>query len=174
MMGSVSAFDHNHRGFVLGAGIGYSPSASWKTDPYYLPNNTGHSGFAAHALIGGGMNEHNMLVSEWNMIWYSNPTELVPAKSVSILQWQWALSWYHYYGPTGQSIYTVLGIGPYFLTPAWDELTEFGGAVLLGGGYEFARHMQIGVYYSVGRVFSLGPRTNGCGHLSLLLTVMKY
>jgi len=179
MMGSASAFDHNRRGFALGFGIGFSPSASWKTDPYYLPENTGHSGFAAHALIGGGINEHNILVSEWNMVRYSNPTELVPAKSVSILQWHWAISWYHYYGQTGKSLYSVLGIGPYFLTPAWNELTEFGGAIMLGAGYEFTRHLQIGVYYSIGRVANVGlngpgPNVYGCDHLSVLLTVIGY
>lgn len=171
---SASAFDNGRKGFVLGAGIGFSPSASWKTDPYYLPNNTGHTGFAAHTLIGRGFNEYNMVVSEWNMVWYASPTELIPAKSVSVLQWHWAVSWYHYYGPPGSSFYTALGFGPYFLTPAWNELTEFGGAIQLGGGYEFVRHVQIGVSYSAGRVFSLGPWRNRCDHLSVLLTVIQY
>ena len=174
MTGSASAFDHDRRGFVFGAGVGFSPSASWETDPYYLPGNADHAGFAAHVVVGSCKNSHDVIAGEWNAALYSSQTDLTPSKSVSVLQWQLAASWYHYYGRSGRPLFTVLGFGPYFLTPAWNELTEFGGALLLGGGYEFARHMQIGVYYTFGRVFSLGPKAEGCGHLSVLLTVIEY
>ena len=174
MIGSVFGFDHDRRGFVLGAGIGFSPSASWNTNSHYLPDNTGHSGFAVHVLIGGGQSQHDVFVSEWNAVWYSTPTDFVPANAVSVIQWQLAASWYHFYKRPDKSLFTVVGCGPYFLTPAWNKLKEFGGAVLLGAGYEFTRHMQIGVYYSIGREFGLGSSENGCHHLSLLLTVMEY
>ena len=144
------------------------------TGPDYLPDNSSHTGFASHVVIGGCRNASDIFAGEWNAVLYSSPTDLTPSKSVSVWQWQLAVSWYHYFGPVGGSPYTVIGCGPYFLTPSWSEYTAFGGALLLGGGYGFTRHIQIGAYYSIGKVSSFELFKKGCHNLSVLLTVMGY
>ncbi len=177
---TASAFDHNRRGFVAGIGLGFSPDIAWGYNDLVMPTNSGRSGLGAHALFGLGLGEHNLIATEWNAARYSSSVLNESVTSTGCWQYIISLSWYHYYGETGKSFFTVLGVGPYLFETTDVGFRNGGGAVMAGAGYEFRRHMQIGVYYVVGdqlewQIFSKGDLSRyGCHHLSVLLTVMGY
>jgi hypothetical protein len=70
------------------------------------------------------------------------------------------VSWYHYFGPSGQTFFTCFGIAFYVFRgedgyrTSFENDPAFGG--LVGGGYESARHWQLGVYVGAGRTTEPG------------------
>lgn len=151
LVGSSSAFDGQRKGFVLGGGIGFSPDAGYEVDinlgslGNYSVDESG-AGLGLNFVIGGAFNERNMLVYEGNVAAWSD--NFINA---NISQGFNGAAFYHYFGPTGKAAFMVVGLGVYvFKAEDYDD-NDPGFGVLLGGGYEFSKHWQIGAYFSSGK-----------------------
>jgi hypothetical protein len=67
-------------------------------------------------------------------------------------------SWYRYSGRPGRALFLTIGYAGYrflYRYGSSNDLYGHGGGVAqrIGGGYEFARHFQAGVYLSTGLTF---------------------
>jgi hypothetical protein len=69
-------------------------------------------------------------------------------------------AWYHYYGDMGKSAFTAVGLGLYTFDVEHLDANDPSIGLLLGGGYEFAKHWQFGAYLSFGRTTSFGVDFN--------------
>ncbi|KAA3635809.1 MAG: hypothetical protein DWP97_04035 [Calditrichaeota bacterium] len=135
------SFDGMRKGFVLGGGLGFAPSATFEIDGFQ--GQLDNSGVGLNLVIGYAWDEFNMIVYEGNVAAYS-------VEGYDISQGFNGASWYHYFSEMGKSAYIVVGLGAYvFQVDQYDA--DPGGALLLGGGYEFARHWQVGAYFSTGK-----------------------
>ncbi|MCX6834033.1 MAG: hypothetical protein NTW07_02680 [candidate division Zixibacteria bacterium] len=137
------AFNGQRRGFVLGGGLGFAPESNWSTDFDFDDSGVG---FGANFVIGGAFDEQNMLVYEGNVTGWNS--DLV---NTSVTQGFNGAAWYHYFGPTGRSAFTVAGIGFYVFQAEHYEDNDPGMGMLIGGGYEFSKHWQVGGYFSFGK-----------------------
>lgn len=148
--GSSFGFDGQRKGFVLGGGLGFSPATHYEADVSILSFGAGtveetNIGLALHIVIGGAFDERNVLVYEANVV-----GSQAAFGDQSVGQGFSGGTWYHYFGPVGRSVFSAVGLG--FYTFKFEDLdgNDPGGGLLLGGGYEFARHWQIGVYATFG------------------------
>ena len=161
---SSYGFDGNRRAVVLGGGLGYAPTSGWSgkaldlTSSQVIDFDENKAGVGFNFLIGHGWDEKNLIVFEINMsrwvsdlLAYQKSTGQIERESI-ILQGYIGAVWYHYYGALGRSLFTALGLGQYrFITLNSSDFDQRAGtALLIGGGYEFARHWQLGGYLSVG------------------------
>lgn len=142
---SAMAFDGVRKGFVLGGGLGFAPSIKTSIGNY----SAKESGTGLNLFLGYAWDEFNMLVYEGNIGAYSIGT-------ITVIQGIDAVTWYHYYGPTGKSFFTAAGLGLY----SYDEegAPDVSGqmGILIGAGYEFSKHWQAGFYISSGKTKFLG------------------
>ncbi len=145
LAGSSVAFDGNRKGFVLGGGLGICADASYSADGVFgFEDNA--AGFGLNLVIGGAFNERNMLVYEGNVAGWKS--DLV---NDNISQGFNGAAWYHYFGQTGRTGFITVGLGAYvFQAEDYDD-NDMGFGMLLGGGYEFSRHWQVGGYLSFGQ-----------------------
>ena len=60
-------------------------------------------------------------------------------------------AWYHYFKDPGNTPFTALGLGLYYFKVGDYDPTDPGIALLLGGGYEFSKHWQAGLYLTFGK-----------------------
>ncbi len=164
--GSASAFNGLRKGFVLGGGLGYAP---YIKSSGFLSEDS-EPGVGINILLGYAWDQYNMLVYEVNAAGCDERGEFVSQ------QFEGA-AWYHYFGPQGKSFFTTVGIGFAYYT--WDdyETDDRGGAYLVGGGYEFARHFQIALYFSGGKttmdVYGSGVDM-GHNHLNILINAVAF
>ena len=149
LAGTALGFDGQRKGFVLGGGLGFAPVAHWEVDAnlFGLQGSAEEDkfGVALQFVIGGAFDEHNMLVYEGNVAGFKSDFG-----DEGIAQGFNGAAWYHYFGPVGKSFYTTVGLGFYYFKIGDYDATDPGGALLLGGGYEFSPHWQIGVSLTVG------------------------
>lgn len=147
MVSSVSAFNGQRKGFVLGGGIGFAPLVKWSTEVGPFDYSESKAGVAVHLLIGYAWDEQNMIVYEGNATGYSDDEVF----DEPVTQGFDGAAWYHYYGVAGKSSFTVVGLGLYAFDAGDYKANDPGLGIMLGAGYEFARHWQVGGYISVGR-----------------------
>jgi len=150
--GSTYAFDGNRKGFVLGGGLGVAAVCNWKVDVDLYGWDLGEvdesrTGVGVQFVIGGAFDERNVLVYEGNVAGFSS--ELLADESVA--QGFNGAAFYHYWGPKGKSVFTAVGLGAYYFKVGDFDPTNPGGALLLGVGYEFSPHWQVGVYFTGGK-----------------------
>jgi len=151
-MNVAEAFDGHRKGFVVGGGAGFSPHASWESDALGNPDDDG-AGTGINVFVGYGWDRANLIGFEGNIVKYNTD---VDNKQVDAYQGFRGISWYHYFGDEGRSFFTVAGLGLYaYIFEDFDSNTDGtndqGGGFLAGGGYEFMKHWQLGVYASGGR-----------------------
>jgi hypothetical protein len=149
--GSALGFDGDRKGFILGGGIGFAPISKWSVDVDFFDINVGNAeeeepAFAVHIMIGGAFDEHNMLVYEGNATGFKSKL-----LDESISQGFSGAVWYHYFGQPGKTLFTALGLGVHVFQVGDYDAASPGGSLLLGAGYEFARHWQAGAYLSFGK-----------------------
>jgi hypothetical protein len=147
LCGTSMAFNSERKGFVLGGGAGLAVESNFSADlpdPFEFKDNG--VGFGLSFIIGGAFSEKDMLVYEGNVTgWNSDRID------ASITQGFNGAAWYHYFGPAGRSPFTVGGVGLYLFSAEGYEDNDFGLGILVGGGYEFAKHWQVGGYFSFGK-----------------------
>ena len=151
---SALAFDGNRKGFVLGGGLGIAPAITVSADLKATIEDVGEltiygvedtrAGAAVHFVIGYAWDNHNMVVYEGNGAAFED-NDVVVSQSFN------GASWYHYFGPIGRSAFTVAGLGLYGFDTDKTDRADYGGGMLLGGGYEFSPHWQVGGYLSFGQ-----------------------
>lgn len=156
---SVYSFDNTRKGFVLGGGLGFAPAVHWELnleDVLILDDNgkwirddlslidDNSSGFGLNFIIGYAWDEYNMIVYEGNIVGFQS-------FNFNFVQGFNGAAWYHYFGPKGETFFSTAGLGVYVFKPEDLKQNEYGGAILLGGGYEFSPHWQVGAYLSAGR-----------------------
>lgn len=141
-------FDGNRRGFVLGGGLGITHASLGSFTERGSPSSAGvrrdpetNVGVGGQLLIGYGWNDRNMIVYEGTTSVYNNSRDRTVVRLYS------GVSWYHYFSSPGQSVFTVAGTGIYAINRSTNFVGTFRG-LIIGGGYEFARHWQAGAYFS--------------------------
>lgn len=177
LLGSSVAwsFDGERKGFVLGGGLGVaSTNIEVKGEPSY----DNEPAIGAHGLIGYGWNDMNMLVIEANLASYEAENSLLTVT----VGWG-GISWYHYFSPADRSFFTVAGLGMMNFDihtegpgGAYDSSADPGGGLLLGAGFSFSRHFQLGLYVSAGEtsVGGLLPADFEHVNVSLLLSGVAF
>ncbi len=142
---SVWSFDGNRKGFVLGGGLGFTPSAKWELDGASSVSGSS-AGVAVNLMLGYAFDEKNMIVYEANAAGYE------PSNSTVLLtQGFEGASWYHYFNDSGKTFFSIVGLGVYNFKADGFNSNDIGGGFMLGAGYEFARHWQISAYLSGGK-----------------------
>ncbi len=149
-------FDGGRKGFVLGGGIGFSPVSGWDIDDslfgfFPLKASEGNAGFGMNIFLGYSWDEKNMIVYEFNGVGYQSDK-----LNQNLAQGFQGPTWYHYWGNTGSSAFTTIGVGLYTFKPENTDALDPGPGLLLGVGYEFTRHFQAGLYLGVGTISEIG------------------
>ncbi|MEZ5358801.1 MAG: hypothetical protein R3F48_08195 [Candidatus Zixiibacteriota bacterium] len=170
---SLGAFDGARKGFVLGGGVGFAANAGWEFDdklfdfiPVKASENNG--GGALNFFLGYAWDEKNMIAYEANVAGYSSDLF-----DQNITQTFTGPEWCHYYGSTGKSIYTTVGLGLYIFDGENFDAFEPGPGLMLGGGYEFARHFQVGFNLAFGSISEAGVDVK-LHHVSILLNAVAF
>ena len=175
---SSFGFDGNRKGFVLGGGLGIAPTSGWSGRGTFgntlevIDTSEYKTVLGFNFLIGHGWDEKNMIVFEINMSrWVS---ELI-VNQPSIVQGTAGAQWYHYFGNSGRSFFTSVGLGVYRVIriASWNLDQSIGAGFILGGGYEFARHFQLGGYFSTG-FSSEGYRTWSYNDFKILVSAVAF
>jgi hypothetical protein len=155
---SVVAFDSSRKGFVIGAGFGHAVNSHWGNSDTPLDENKGGVGFSF--LVGYAWDSKNMLVIETNATGYVSDVEWGEVRfsgftEQNIIQGFAGVSWYHYYTVSGVSeFFTSSGVGIYSFNVQAVDANKPGFGALVGLGYAYRRHFQIGVYFGAGRTSS--------------------
>ena len=179
----TSAFDGKRKGFVIGVGLGFTPFVRWSATYMGSHFHDDNAGLVEDLIIGYGLDERNLLTLEANLT--AHGSEHFDRR---VVQGFAGLSWYHYYGVQGRSFFSVAGMGLYRLvaimfgdiyicincpdtSPPFDNATGIG--YLLGGGYEFARHIQVALYLAGGKPSERGQHY-GSTHVAITLTAIAF
>ena len=165
---STSAFDGMRKGFVLGGGLGFAPAINWESEDFPAFKEDA-SGVAANFFLGYAWDEQNMIVWEangvsWNSDWSDD----------GITQGFSGASYYHYFGMVGRSAFIVGGLGLTMFHPEGYDANDAKGGLLLGGGYEFARHWQVAGYFSFGKTREKGFSDYEHSHFSVVVNTVAF
>ena len=160
---SAFSFEGLRKGFVIGGGLGFTPSAEFRIDG--IDGKADNSGAGVNIVIGYGWDEQNIIAFEVNGSGYK-------VEGFDVSQGFGGVSWYHYFGEVGKSFFTNVGLGSYnFSVDEYD--TDPGGGILIGCGYEFARHWQVAGYLGAGKTSEsniFGKTTFKHNHFSILIS----
>ena len=153
---TVMGFDGNRKGFVIGGGLGFAPTAGWDVNDtlfqiFPLKASESKAGAAVNVFIGYAWDEKNMIVYELSGAGYSSDK-----LNQNLSQGFNGPTWYHYYGDKGRSAFTTVGLGLYTFDGENFDPFDPGPGVLLGIGYEFTPHFQFGLYGGFGTISELG------------------
>jgi len=169
LVSSASAFNGERQGFVLGGGLGFAPMAKMSLDDF--EEDESNSGFGLNFIIGYAWDEYNMIVYEGNVCSYTSSEIL---NDLTVAQGFNGASWYHYFGPSGMSFFTAVGIGFCVMEiEDYDETIDYKVGFLIGGGYEFTRHVQVGAYFSSGGTAVEGVDITN-SHFSVLVSAVAF
>lgn len=181
---SAFAFDGKRKGFVLGGGVGAVPVSRWSTVYQGRTFSENGVGYGLDFFGGYGLGEHNVVGVAFNIAF--NQSDMF---DVTLLHTFLGPSWQHYFGPTGKSFFSMLGVGRYdfemrgsyfrfslgsdFNTPA-PPVSARGLGYLVGGGYEFSRKYRISGYLSGAQTAELDGDRFGNLHLMITLGYLGY
>jgi hypothetical protein len=173
---SVEAFDGVRKGFVIGGGLGIAANSHWEIDNSNVSEDK--PGLGLNLLIGYAWDEHNMIVYEGNVTGYSSDAAstvggFLGLGDQTITQGFNGAAWYHYYGDQGKSLFTAVGLGVYVFDVQDFDANDPGFGILLGLGYEFARHWQTAVYASAGKTTSGGFDFKH-SHINVVMNVIAF
>jgi hypothetical protein len=164
----------------MGVGAGYSPYAKWSTDsdfgPFnYLSSEESNSAFVWQFLIGYAWNDRNSIVFEMNGSIFGSDFEEYYAEDVNIQFVFFGPSWYCYFGPPGRSFFVNAGFGLTGYGDTDNLGTGRGLGYLFGGGYEFAKQVQLAASVSGARTTDCRGRVDvGTLRFSLTLSIVAY
>ncbi len=166
---SSKAFDGKRKGFILGGGLGVGPYARVSVNG--ADGNWDHTGLGFNLLIGYAWDERNMLVYLRDIVLYLRDIETGLGASTDLQALGFlGVGYFHYFGPVGRSAYFCVGLGHQdgFSEFAEHTYSHSGLGFLVGGGYEFARHIQAHASASFGR--TEGP-DDDYNHMQIVVTV---
>jgi len=174
---SSFGFDGHRKGFVIGGGLGFAPASSWSGKvldassfpPQVVNADENKAGLGLNLIIGYAWDEQNMIVYEGNVTGWKS--DLFTDQTIS--QGYNGASWYHYFGRAGHSAFTTAGLGIYVFDVGDYDANNPGVGILLGAGYEFARHWQVGGYLGFGRTTDPGGDFDH-GHFNILVGALAF
>ena len=153
LVGSVSGFDNDRSGMVMGAGAGLSPvihlseQVTWMNEHQTVAkevNDRTKPGVNLHLLLGWGFDHANVL-SLMNDL---NAHTQTGRRRLTLFT---GLVWHHYYVRDRRGFFSAVGLGLCRYLP---ENTPPGNAagpgLLLGGGLLMSPHWQLGLYATLG------------------------
>ncbi len=161
---SAWGFNGERNGFVLGGGLGFAPIITTSV----ASDSDTKAGFGFNFLIGHAWDDHNMIVYEGNASGY-----VAEYSNRRVITGFDGFGWYHYFGTAGKSAYTIVGVGVYQYLIEEYEANASGFAILLGGGFEFSRHWQIGGYFLFGKT-SRGSLDYDHSNFNLLISTVAF
>jgi hypothetical protein len=137
------AFDDNREGFMLGLGGGFHSIKNDYTFNGVSYHTESQSGLATNFKIGGGITKQFALYYVRNVSWF-NTTSAVLNKNTQAVVGMGGIGATYYFEPTSPSGYMLGAIGgsEYAYPGESNFTTRTGGAIMLGGGYEFAQHVM--------------------------------
>lgn len=184
---SVQAFDGKRKGLILGVGGGYSPFTnstylSYHKEYYnwFLPGDSGVQ-YVFYVPTGasrsdGGANfqiDVGFAFDEQNTIFLREQQVLI-STSPAISQGTTAVCWSHYFGETGNTLFSTMGLGQastfYYDTDDMSASVWDGLGLLIGIGYEFKKHFCVEVNFCQSQIDGYASRS----HLSLMFTSTAY
>jgi hypothetical protein len=159
LLSSIShAFDGQRKGLNLGLGFGVCPIS--KISHY------GNGDVGASMDLFGGYSFDN----QNTLLWSSKAAASIFSHDRVVIHEIDGLNWYHYIKNCTPSLYSILGLGiSSYGNNCWRS--EYGCGLVVGLGYEFARHLALNAY-----VLSGGPE-HGDIHMesaNFTLNVMIY
>ncbi len=164
---STYGFDGKRKGLVLGGGLGIAPVSRYERPAVLVGNYYEKgAGVGLNLIIGYGWDERNLIVYEGNVTGWSSDD-----LNKTISQGFNGAAWYHYFGQTGHSVFSTVGVGVYVFEVEGLSANNMKAGILMGGGYAFARHWQIGGYLGFGQT-SDGGRTIDHSHLNILMSAL--
>lgn len=149
LTGTCAVFDGNRKGLVIGGGIGIGPKAFSSTSSGW--SQVDESGFATNFIIGHAWSENNMVALLHDAVYFKHTFGFGSTyggefytEDKNVAQGLIGMALFRYYGPPGRSLYLVFGMGMEYRIPLDDDYDMFdaGPGLLLGGGYQFMRHVQ--------------------------------
>ncbi len=154
LAGQVAAFDGSRKGVVLGLGFGVSPmiEGSWG-DP---AENFEHSGFVVNLIAGYAFSEKDAVLLIQDAAIYTQ-TAYREALDGSLTGWDdrdlqgfWGIGYRRYFAPAGRSLFVTAALGIEGADDDWAIPSGLG--VLIGGGYEITRHIELYTSFAVGKI----------------------
>jgi hypothetical protein len=152
------AFDGKRKGFVLGGGIGFSPSGqvNWSMPRIEASGTT----VVVDVVAGHGFSERDLLLLELHVV----PHGLKGMEGLTMVHEFFGLTWRHHFGRGTRSLFSQIGAGEMVLHtfdtrrdhPAdlqFDHFmrsAEVGWGATLGLGYHFLKHFTISGNWWVG------------------------
>jgi hypothetical protein len=163
------AFDGARKGFVMGAGIGLGALSTWTLDDKSIDESG--MGIGSNVTLGYGLDDQNLINWQWN----GNSYDIEYFDHLGV-QFFTGPTWYHYFTGKTKSLFSVVGFWEYAVWNTGEGYYATGKAVLVGAGYEFARHFQIGAYYVHARTHKSCCRLDkgNNNHLNILVTALAY
>ena len=142
---SAYAFDENREGFLLSLGAGLHSIKNEYSSNGTVTANESKSGLATSFKIGGGITNQFALYYVRNASWFSTPiTNGVVTKDATAVIGMGGIGGTYFFEPTSPSGYMLAAIGGAdYAFPMESVNTQTGGAFMLGGGYEFSKHVML-------------------------------
>lgn len=178
MVANAHAFDGKHRGFLLGGGLGVGvdtvrPEISDRGDFIVIRgDDVSYAALGTDFKIGGGVSERTMLYFHSQGAWFGdtdvNGDDVTYSSGVAGL----GVTWFTSSKPHSFFLTGTMGIASLDLPFEDDfpEWTSFG--VILGVGYEFARHWSVDGSFVIGAPDRTESGITGrVNSVSLLFTV---
>jgi hypothetical protein len=137
--GDAGAFDGSRRGFVLGLGAGWGQAEqtlSGALGDMSFEASSKYSGVATDFRIGGGLSE------QWLLYWTSQQV-FFSSGNTHFSQGIGAVGATWYSRPEAPALLLEGGVGVGGLADLEGGGSDTGFGILLGAGYEFARHWQL-------------------------------
>jgi opacity protein-like surface antigen len=145
---AAHAFDGQRRGFVLGAGLGFG-SAKQVVEAtggdVSIEGSTSEGGLATDFRIGGGLNE------QWLLYWTSQQvffTAQAFGEDALFGQGLAGVGASYYLQPQAPSFFFEAALGIGSIIDFENDESDAGLGLLIGLGYEFAAHWQVGMSWS--------------------------
>ncbi len=164
------AFDGQRKGFVLGGGIGFSPVSRWSAVDKAPEQSS--VGLGGNVFIGYAFDNANMFVLDADGTlhlsrYYSRYNDRATVQGIK------GVAWYHYFGPAGKCAFSTAGIGIYDFSSEGVANFRTDLGLLFGGGYEYYRHWQVGVYLGIGRTNRGNVDYNNL-HLTIAISTVAF
>lgn len=180
LAGPVAAFDDDRKGFTLGLGMGFSPWARLRGRDAGADLEENAMGFAGSFKAGLGLTDRDILALDGNLAIVNS--DLYGDTSHQSFT---GFTWTHYFGNPGRSFFGTLGYGDYKYDwqgsrhyICWGDACDPPPALpidadrrgyLVGAGYEFTLHWQVGAYAAWGR-----PAYEGDFSFTHLTVLLQY
>ncbi len=153
---SALGFDGQRKGFVLGAGLGATYIS--------LEDRDSRPGYGVKFMIGQGVGERDVLAVELNGAYLINAETMVGYLGPV---------WYLYNEPTGNSFFTVIGLGSSFRKSSGSSALRSDIGFLLGFGAYLGDGCHAGAYASTATGFA-GKDGWSHHHFCAILSFMIY